>query len=401
MMKTKIIILCIVGIFSFFSCQNEGLESLENELNSVQNSVVDAKARLNVDATGTIVTEVIHSSALEGNLLGDPADRTVNIYLPKSYTTHPNKQFPVIYFLHGTPTWGNMLMAPEPFDIFMQMANLALPVDFPEEGFLEWVNNLVDNEGMKEAIIVMPDAQTLFGPSLFLNSPVLGNHEDYIVNDLVSYIDSHYRTISHFNWRAITGHCAGAYGALNIAMKHPKVFRYVGALSPSHFPEPTVMVIANIMPMEDEIWAGMGAPAGPLPYHPYEPFKFANNAIYALSQAWLPNPKNPYLCDIPFSYVDGQPVIDPELMAKWDSQNLIALAQKNRIGLKQLKTVYFDCGVYDDLGMYEPNVILDNILTEMNVKHHFETFEGTHISNLYDRLGKAWIELSNDFPDYE
>ena len=401
-MKTKLLFLFIAGILSFFSCQKEDIESLENDLIREQNSVVDTKASLNVDATGTIVSEVIHSTALEGNLLGDPADRTVNIYLPKSYYTHPNKKFPVIYFLHGTPAWGNMLMAPEPFEIFRQMANLAAPVDFPEEGFLEWVNNLVENEGMKEAIIVMPDAQTFFGPSLFLNSPVLGNHEDYIVNDLVSYIDNNYRTISHFNWRAITGHCAGAYGALNIAMKHPKVFRYVGALSPSHFPEPTLTVIANIIPVEDEIWAEMGAPIGPLPYNPYAPFKFANNAAYALSQAWLPNPENPpYFCDLPFSYVDGQPVINPELMAKWDSQNLIALAQNNRIGLKQLKTIYFDCGIYDDLAMYEPNVILDNVLSQINVKHQFETYEGTHISNLYDRLGKVWINLSNGFPEYD
>ena len=156
------------------------------------------------------------------------------------------------------------------------------------------------------------------------------------------------------------------------------------------------------MPMEDEIWTGMGAPIGPLPYNPYAPFKFANNAAYALSQAWLPNPENPpYFCDLPFSYVDGQPVINPELMAKWDSQNLIALAQNNRIGLKQLKTVYLDCGIYDDLGMYEPNVVLDNVLTQMNVKHQFETYEGTHISNLYDRLGKVWINLSNGFPEYD
>lgn len=401
-MKTKILFLFIAGMLSFMSCQNEDIDSLENELITIENSVVDAKANLNVNATGTIVTEVIHSPALEGNLLGNPADRTVNIYLPKSYSVYPEKRYPVIYFLHGIPSGENMLMFPEPFEIFRQVANLAAPVDFPEGGFIEWVNNLVDNEGMKEAIIVMPDARTLFGLSTYNNSVIFGNQEDYIVNDLVSYIDSHFRTIPHFNWRAVTGVSAGAGGALSVAMKHPKVFRYVGALSPDHFPEQTVLAIANYMPGEDEIWAGMGAPAGPLPYNPNEPFKFVNNVAYALAQAWLPNLDNPpYYCDLPFSYVDGQSVLNSELMAKWDDQNLIALVQKYRIGLKQLKTVYFDCGVYDDLGMYEPNVILDNVLTEMNVKHEFETYEGTHISNLYDRLGKTWIKLSNDFPVYE
>lgn len=399
-MKAKILFLFIAGILGFFSCQNEDIDGLESDLISTEKSE-STIAKLGVE-TGTIVTEIIHSPSLEGNLLGDPADRTVNVYLPKSYFTHPNKKFPVIYFLHGIPCGENMLIAPEPFEIFRQVANLAAPVDFPEVGFTEWLNNLIDNEGMKEAIIVMPDTRTLFGLSTYNNSVIFGNQEDYIVNDLVSFIDNHYRTISHFNWRAITGVSAGAGGALSLAMKHPKVFRYVAALSPDHFPEQTVLAIASFMPTEDETWASMGAPAGPIPYNPYEPFKFINNVAYALAQAWLPNPDNPpYFCDLPFSYVDGQPVINPELMAKWDSQNLIALAQNNRIGLIQLKTIYFDCGVYDDLGMYQPNVILDNVLTEMNVKHQFETYEGTHISNLYDRLGKVWITLSNGFPEYE
>lgn len=388
-------------MISFFSCQKEDLVTVESDLISIEKSDVNAIGKLNA-TTGTIVTETIHSPALEGNMLGDPADRVVNVYLPKSYYTHPDKQFPVIYFLHGIPSGENMLLSPEPFAIFQQMANLTAPVDFPEEGFTEWVNILIDNEGMKEVIIVMPDARTLFGLSTYENSVLLGNQEDYIVKDLVSYIDSHFRTIAHFNWRAITGYSAGGGGALNLAMKNPKVFRYVGAMSPDHFPEPTVLAIANYMHEEDEIWAGMGAPAGPLPYNPYQPFKFINNVAYALAQAWLPNLNNPpYYCDLPFTYDNGQPVINPELMAIWDSHNLIALAQKNRLGLKQLKTVYFDCGVNDDLFMYEPNVALDNVLTQMHVKHQFETYEGTHISNLYERLGKAWIKLSNDFPDYE
>jgi hypothetical protein len=58
-------------------------------------------------------------------------------------------------------------------------------------------------------------------------------------------------------------------------------------------------------------------------------------------------------------------------MAKWDAQNLISLVQKNRIGLKQLKTIYFDCGVNDDLGMYQPKLYLHHVLVEMNVKHQF------------------------------
>lgn len=394
-MKTKIVILVMSTLFFLVSCEKE-MEPMTDVSGTNEKSV-----DVNV---GTLISETVHFSSLEGNLLNDPADRKVNVYLPKSYFECPGKKFPVIYFLHGNPAWGDMLIDPIPYEYFFQMAQLQARVDFPEEGFLNWINNLVDEE-MKEAIIVMPDAKTRFGPCFYLNNEVQGNYEDYIVKELVSYIDSHYRTIAHFNWRAITGHCAGGYGALQLAMKHPDVFKYVGALSPSHFPQETVAFIAGMMPVEDEIWLNnYGVPPGPFPYDPYQPFKFANNSAFALAQAWLPNPDNtPYYCDFPIGVVDGQPVIYPELMAKWNEQNLLALALKYRIGLKQLKTVYFDCGTNDDLGMYLPNVMLHDELNEMHVRHEFETYSnpGTHISNLYERLGKMWTELSNDFPDYD
>ena len=49
--------------------------------------------------TGELITDTIHSSSLEGNLLGDPATRNMVIYLPPSYNTS-DKRYPVVYLLH-------------------------------------------------------------------------------------------------------------------------------------------------------------------------------------------------------------------------------------------------------------------------------------------------------------
>src|SRR5580704_16457924 len=43
----------------------------------------------------------VHGTSLEGNLEGDSPDRDVSIYLPPSYTTHPDRRYPVLYILHG------------------------------------------------------------------------------------------------------------------------------------------------------------------------------------------------------------------------------------------------------------------------------------------------------------
>lgn len=396
-MKTKSFLHILMVIFFAISCQQDFLPDEELSADTQTKNAIIVPEGL---TEGTVITTQIYSLSLEGNLLGLPAMRNVSIYLPKSYFSCPGKRFPVIYFLHGVPAWENMLKEPAPFEIFYNMAQLALPVDFPENGFTEWANELVETQGMRESIIVMPDARSLFGPSLYLNSEILGNFEDYIVKDLTAFIDQNLRTIPHFNWRVITGHCAGAYGALNIAMRHPHVFRSVGALSPAHFMEAHFNQIALYSAYEEMLWQQQGVPAGPLPYDPMLPFKFMTNTSYFLAQFWLPNPENPpYYCDIPYTYVEGQPQIDPNLMAKIDSQNLLSLSLKYETGLRQLKTVYIDCGTNDELGMYLPNEMLHQQLMSKHIKHKFETYDGTHISQLYDRLGKIWVQLSNEFPE--
>ena len=49
---------------------------------------------------GTVIVDDITSSALAGNLLGDPNERHMTVYLPEEYDTGV-KHYPVIYFLHG------------------------------------------------------------------------------------------------------------------------------------------------------------------------------------------------------------------------------------------------------------------------------------------------------------
>ena len=400
-MKPNILsIICLLMAVFILSCEKEPLLDPES-----RNALLDPNAGINTRKRnpdlineGSVVNVQIHSPALEGNLLGDPADRSVNIYLPKSYFSFPEKRFPVIYFLHGMPAGENSLIDPLPFEVFRQMAQLQAPVDFPEEGFTSWANGLIDHEGMKDAIIVMPNAANKYSLSCYTNSSVQGRYEDYIVKDLVSYIDAQYRTIPNFNFRAVTGHCMGGYGALRIAMKNPHIFRYVAALSPAILPEESVLFIAQYILIEQEIWGF----EGPTPYNPSAPFKFATNSLYSFAAAWLPNPDNPpYYVDLPYTYVNGIPVPNDELMAQWNAQNLFALVTDHLKGLDKLKSVYFDCGIYDELGMYPPDQVLHEMLVNMNIDHQFETYEGTHISHLYERLGKVFTNLSNAFPPME
>jgi S-formylglutathione hydrolase FrmB len=189
----------------------------------------------------------------------------------------------------------------------------------------------------------------------------------------------------------------GGYGALKIAMKYPQVFGQVAGMSPAHFPDPTVGFCANIMLMEDQMWRFSGPS---LPFDPAVAYKFVNNTIYGISAAWLCNPNNPPLyLDLPFSYSpEGAPIFDEELMVTWRSKNLLGLIPLYVDNLSASEHIYFDCGKYDELGMTMPNMTMHDVLVELGIGHEFELYEGYHISNVYDRLGKNLINLSKGFP---
>jgi S-formylglutathione hydrolase FrmB len=59
---------------------------------------------------GTVEKITVHGNALVGNLAGEPADRTVFVYLPPSYATERNRRYPVAYLLHGYGLTGERWM---------------------------------------------------------------------------------------------------------------------------------------------------------------------------------------------------------------------------------------------------------------------------------------------------
>jgi putative tributyrin esterase len=80
-----------------------------------------------------------------------------------------------------------------------------------------------------QLIIAMPDA----GNSWYVNSATdpADQYEDYIVQDFISEIDRHYRTIREGYARAIAGLSMGGYAAVKFSLKYPSLFAYAGGIS--------------------------------------------------------------------------------------------------------------------------------------------------------------------------
>jgi hypothetical protein len=133
-----------------------------------------------------------------------PADiRETDVYLPPDYS--PTKRYPVLYLLHGF--WGG----PSGFVVSLRFADAA--------------DSLIRAGTARPFIAVMPPGGLPSGTRRQrAASEWAGVWEDFVVRAVVPWADAHLPTISKAPDRAIAGVSAGAYGAVDIALRHIGVF---------------------------------------------------------------------------------------------------------------------------------------------------------------------------------
>jgi enterochelin esterase-like enzyme len=297
----------------------------------------------------------VHGASLEGNLEGDSPDREVSVYLPPSYEKRSGRRYPVLYLLHGftdsDARWFGLKGA--------HFVNVPTAAD---AAFAAGVHHL---------IIVMPDAFTKYQGSMYSSSVVTGDWERFITEDLVNYIDTHYRTIPRRESRGLAGHSMGGYGTLRIGMKHPHLFAGLYAMSPccmgaSLEPAPAAMEHAAKVRSDADIAAA----------------DFPTKAMLASAAAWSPNPRNaPQFFDLPI--VDGK--VAPDVVAAWAANAPLSMVHQYVGNLKSYEAIAVDAGDRDEA--IAPTVRkLDDILTGYGVDHVSEIYSGDHVSGVAKRL---------------
>jgi pimeloyl-ACP methyl ester carboxylesterase len=330
---------------------------------------------------GSIVADSITGISLEGNLLGDPVNRGMLVYLPPGYDTS-EVNYPVIYLLHtggGNEHFYPDNEFPESLEAFGMFTH---PADYPDSGFAAMIDSLIITGEIEPLIIVMPDINTAYGGSFCINSVLNGNYEDYIVKDIVPYIDANYRTLANRNSRAIAGHCMGGYGAMYIVMKHPDVF---GAVA-SHSSELCLDALARACSPFVKLENPSGI-TGPDPSKPFTSF------LYLFSAAFSPNPDNPpFYVDLP---LDDSCEIREDILLRWADYDPIQMLGNHFSDLQSLRGIYFDAGDKDEVMSYYFMIPFIDSLTSLGISSSFELYDGMHFDKLYTRLKLSLGYLSD------
>ena len=316
-------------------------------------------------ARSRVVDRELTSKNFADNKVGIGPVRKMIVYLPEGYDGS-TKRYPVIYFL------------PTPFESYR--------VPFDKRNAQDLFDRAIAAGVIDKFILVCVDMTTPLGSSWYVNSPVTGNWEDFMIQELVPYIDANFRTLPNRNSRGIAGDFMGGYGAIRFGMKYPDVFGSVYALHPVGTGSglkimdslPDWNLLANAKSLEDVKKDGV------------------SQIFTTIFQAHLPNvDKPPLFIDLSARRVDGQLVIDSKLMDRLRNnfflESMIPQYADNLKSLRGLKIDWSRSDLNQD-HVYS-NQALTHKLNEFGIVHEAEEYNGAWGEPNWGEDGRVYSDV--------
>ena len=333
--------------------------------------------------SGRLIEVKVAALSLKGNLLGDPVEQSVAIYLPPSYDTSTSKRYPTLYLLHGFLNDNKAWSGEGPF-------SFSIP---------HLLDVMMGGGKIREMIVVAPSAKNAYGGSFYSNSAVTGNWEDYIYRDLVGHLDANYRTLARPSSRGIAGHSMGGYGAMVLAMKHPDVFGATYALSPCCFG------LEGDLGETNPVWSRvLRLTSGEqVPKEPRSFEDFFTTAFVALSAAFSPNPgRAPLYGDMPFLERDGRIQKNDTVYDKWRSKMPLYIVDEYKKSLLSLRGIFLDYGEKEEFShIRSATSSFSKALAERRIPHGFEIYAGgDHVNKVRERLETRLLSFFSEKMDF-
>ncbi|MET0341810.1 MAG: alpha/beta hydrolase-fold protein [Polyangiales bacterium] len=317
-------------------------------------------------------------ASLEGNALGDPAERELIVYLPPSYGAVEGTQgeavgrrYPVVMVLAGYAATSTSLLNFKPW----------------EPNLLERYEHLLAQGAAQEAIVVLPDCFTRLGGSQYLDAPAVGDYQRYLADDVLGLVDARYRTLARRTSRAIIGKSSGGFGALRMGIDRPEAFAVIGSHAGDCAFELSIRPrFVEVAPVYERHGGAagflravemQGGPRSQAEFHALEILALAH--VYADGEL----PFDPYTA-----------LVVPDKWARWLAHDPLfrdgstALRDQANSGqplhsLQQARLVFLDAGKSDEYGLQFGARMLAQRLRELGVAVDHEEFEGGHMGTAY------------------
>jgi len=306
---------------------------------------------------------VFESTVLKDNPLQDPYQRPLWIYLPPGYDEEPERRYPSVYMMQGLTG-----------QLDMWRNRSAFRKNFPE-----LADELFTRKEAPPCIIVWVDCWTSYGGSQFVDSPATGKYHTYLCDEIVPWIDAHYRTLPAREHRGIAGKSSGGYGAMITPMLRPDLW---GGLA-THAGD-ALFEMCYLPDFRHSIRTLQSRYEGS-----YERFWESFRSRIPFTQSGDEAPMNDwcmaacYSADpdgtvrLPYDLKTGELI--PEVWERWLAWDPVRMAPKHAESLRTMRAIYIDAGNRDQYFLDLGARAFYNVLKQHGVNNvFFELFDGTH-----------------------
>lgn len=309
------------------------------------------------------------SRVLEGNPLGDPIARELCIYLPPDYDPTAARRWPTLLALVGYTGTGSNLFNSDPLG----------------EPLQDKLDRLIGSAACPPVIVVAPDCFTRVGGNQYINSAGTGRYEDYLVDEIVPFVDAGYRTLPRGQW-GVFGKSSGGYGSMILGMRRPDVFCAIADHSgDSNFE----LCYLGEFPAALDAFREAGGPAVWLERYWADPNRrrskyFKPLTALGMAAHYSPNPDAPAArarIDWPFDLETG--AFRPAVWERWRAWDPVHMLDAHADNLRKLRAIYLDCGSRDEYALHWGTRRLAHQLAGHGIAARHEEFDDGHMNIQY------------------
>ncbi len=317
----------------------------------------------------TIKRLAIKGRSLVGNALKDPVERQV-LVLERDV----KESTPALIGLAG----------------FFGSSESFLNRSYMGHDFLRVLNEMSSKKS-KSFLIVLPETMTSFYGNQYINSSAVGNYEDFIVKDVVNFINRIYgkRKLGIF------GKSSGGFGSYNLASTHPEIFDgFVDVSGDSGFEYCYMHEFPTVISKLDTI-----GPEKFLRYFKEKPHPESSdfgvmNAL-AMAAFYSPNDRTRLGFDLPFNL--KYHTLREDVWERWLALDPLRNLESRLDALSQQKVI-LQVGKRDEFFINVGMKGMSELMEKHKVRHEYKEYNEGHfgIEYLYEESLPSLIKALQD-----